>query len=159
MINPMCECGCGSPVNNPKYKYIRGHHWEGRRKKGIPKNKTDHMQGSRDRRTKWAREIKAANGCAVCGFDYPSALEFHHLDPSLKMQGIATMCFQNRSYERIITEMEKCVILCANHHRMVEDGAIECPNTPPEILPPPFVQKNVKKETLGPRVLASLSTN
>lgn len=54
--------------------------------------------------------------CEVCGYNKCSqALEFHHLDPSNKDFGISSHGF-TRSWEKIKTEIEKCVLLCSNCH-------------------------------------------
>lgn len=60
--------------------------------------------------------------CAACGYDgCVRALEFHHAEPKRK-------AFQVRSgntpgWARIVAELEKCVLLCANCHREAEAGA------------------------------------
>ncbi len=47
-------------------------------------------------------------------------LAFHHLDPSAKVIEVAKM--DTHSYERIIKEMNKCVVLCRNCHADVHHG-------------------------------------
>jgi len=59
--------------------------------------------------------------CSVCGYDKcVEALEFHHLDPTVKEKhsngrGID----RRRSFEKQKPELDKCVLLCANCHREV----------------------------------------
>lgn len=54
--------------------------------------------------------------CTVCGYDRCiEALEWHHVDSSTKE--ITPSKVFSRSYERIIKELSKCVLLCANCHR------------------------------------------
>jgi hypothetical protein len=62
--------------------------------------------------------------CIICGYDKCSrALSYHHIDPSTKLFGISgNHC---RSWEVLKTELDKCVILCANCHMEVEDGIID----------------------------------
>jgi len=56
--------------------------------------------------------------CCLCGYDTCiDALEFHHKDPSSKDFSIAKA--RNRSLERILIEVSKCVLLCSNCHREV----------------------------------------
>jgi len=58
-------------------------------------------------------------GCERCGFDEsPAALEFHHIDPETKefCVGEKLPCF---SWDRILAEIAKCQLLCANCHRIV----------------------------------------
>lgn len=62
--------------------------------------------------------IKYKGGkCVACGYNqYQGALEFHHLDPNEKDFNIASvrgLSFNNH----IITELDKCVLLCATCHR------------------------------------------
>lgn len=58
--------------------------------------------------------------CHQCGYNKcPAALEFHHIDPSKKDFSISK--FQKLLWEKhkdiITTELNKCIILCANCHR------------------------------------------
>lgn len=54
--------------------------------------------------------------CSFCGYNKcREALEFHHLDPSKKEINPSKVF--SRSYERIIQELNKCILLCANCHR------------------------------------------
>lgn len=59
--------------------------------------------------------------CSQCEYDKcKSALEFHHLDPSTKSFGISSgSC---RSWSRMLKEMKKCILVCANCHREIEYG-------------------------------------
>lgn len=72
--------------------------------------------------------FKVENGCCVCGFNESArSLDFHHTDPSVKVDTIAMLITNNRSMLKIWTEIEKCVIVCANHHRMLHAGEITIP--------------------------------
>ena len=54
-----------------------------------------------------------------CGYDKCiAALEFHHLDPSQKDFAIGYQG-QSRSWQRIKTELDKCVLLCCRCHREI----------------------------------------
>lgn len=66
--------------------------------------------------------------CVVCDYSRcSSALEFHHRDPSLKSFPLDSASIASKSWDRIIEELNKCVLVCANHHREIECGLIECP--------------------------------
>ncbi len=57
--------------------------------------------------------------CQICGYDKcTEALEFHHLNDSNKDFGISSGGHA-RSWERVKSELEKCMLLCANCHREV----------------------------------------
>jgi transposase len=76
----------------------------------------------RRRKIKAILVAEAGGRCALCRYDRcAAALHFHHVDPSTKrfhlsMQGVT------RSLAAARTEMEKCVLLCANCHAEVESG-------------------------------------
>jgi len=58
--------------------------------------------------------------CSICGYDRcPSAFDFHHVDQLTKDFNISDAM---TSWERIVPELEKCVLLCATCHREVHDG-------------------------------------
>lgn len=58
--------------------------------------------------------------CRICGYDRcAAALDFHHVDDVTKEFNISTAM---TSWERILPELEKCVLLCARCHREVHDG-------------------------------------
>lgn len=52
---------------------------------------------------------------------HPAAFDFHHLDPSKKEFAITT-AFQNMPFEKIYQEVQKCILLCANCHRIEHAG-------------------------------------
>lgn len=63
--------------------------------------------------------------CQICGFnDYFGALEFHHLNPEEKDSGISRMT-RRAMTEKMIKELDKCILLCSNCHRMVHGGIID----------------------------------
>ena len=54
-------------------------------------------------------------GCTSCGFNsHPAALQFHHLDPESK--DVNWTRLRLRSWDKIIHELDKCILLCANCH-------------------------------------------
>jgi hypothetical protein len=65
--------------------------------------------------------------CQCCGFNqHYSALEFHHLDPKEKEFNLT---ITNYGWDKLVAEVSKCILLCANCHRMVHAGVIDCPMT------------------------------
>lgn len=73
---------------------------------------------------KKAREYKGGK-CVVCGYNKCGrALEFHHVDPKQKNFGISTEGHK-KSWEVLKKELDKCVLVCANCHREIEDGLIQ----------------------------------
>lgn len=70
------------------------------------------------RRKERLAELKTGKACLHCGFDDPRALDFHHRDPDTKEFQISTKAWQV-SWARLLAEVEKCDILCANCHRIL----------------------------------------
>lgn len=68
-------------------------------------------------------DYKNVHPCIKCGEAEPCCIDFHHLDPDEKEFGIAGSL--HRKWETILTELEKCIPLCANCHRKVHGGVIE----------------------------------
>ena len=80
------------------------------------------------RRKELIEKAKAYKGncCQKCGYNKcDSALEFHHIDPSTKLFGIS-QDGSTRSWIRIKSEVDKCVLVCANCHREIHEGLIDC---------------------------------
>ncbi len=64
----------------------------------------------------WLSDYKQSQGCAQCGENHPGCLDFHHTDPGAKEFNVFRM--PEISGKRIIeTEIQKCIVLCANCHR------------------------------------------
>jgi hypothetical protein len=54
--------------------------------------------------------------CARCGEDHPACIVFHHRDPSEKEISIADAMRLGYGRTRILAEIAKCEVLCANCH-------------------------------------------
>lgn len=53
--------------------------------------------------------------CQECGYDKClGALQFHHLDPTLKSFQIGQKKLQTFAF--LVSELDKCILLCANCH-------------------------------------------
>lgn len=64
--------------------------------------------------------------CIICEYSRcDSALVFHHLDPNEKDFGIASN--RTRNWEKIVKELDKCVLLCGNCHSEVHAGIAQLP--------------------------------
>lgn len=78
----------------------------------------------RTQRRELKREFVSLKGgkCQRCGWTpgpgEEVALDFHHRDPAEKLFSIAPSA--TRSLESLTRELEKCDMLCANCHRIVE---------------------------------------
>ena len=79
----------------------------------------NYMKDAYKKKRETIGEIKQELACAKCGYnEYPTALDFHHLDPTQKDTTIARMLANRYTLDRVYEEIEKCVCLCANCHRV-----------------------------------------
>lgn len=58
--------------------------------------------------------------CSKCGFTNVAALDFHHVtdEPYNKWTRVSKLIQRSYSTERISKEIAKCIVLCANCHRI-----------------------------------------
>lgn len=77
----------------------------------------------------WRKRVKEklfyilGGKCFICGYDKcPEACDFHHLDKALKNFTVAQALANGTSIEKILREVQNCVLLCANCHREVHAG-------------------------------------
>lgn len=75
-----------------------------------------YQRRKRNELRKIVSEIKAEKGCRDCDESDPVVLQFHHRKREGKVEAISNMISQRRPLERILKEIEKCDILCANCH-------------------------------------------
>jgi len=66
-------------------------------------------------------EDKMSHGCSRCPEKRPSCLEYHHVDCSLKKDCVSTMVRRN-GFDAVLKEISKCILLCANCHRVETNG-------------------------------------
>lgn len=63
----------------------------------------------------------AGGACVKCGYNRAvSALDFHHVDPVTKSFSLSHPNCKKLS--AAIAEIKKCVLVCANCHREIENG-------------------------------------
>jgi hypothetical protein len=90
------------------------------RRKWYYKNKEHAIQEvERYRRERkiWFETFKSTLKCTKCGESDPVCLDFHHVDPLEKDFAVSHMYATMYSKERILEEIDKCIVLCANCHR------------------------------------------
>ena len=64
--------------------------------------------------------------CCCCGYSAClRALDFHHVFPSSKEFTIAS--YDVACWEKYVTEVRKCVLVCKNCHAEIEDGVRDIP--------------------------------
>lgn len=57
--------------------------------------------------------------CRDCGESNPVLLDFHHIDPSNKYDCVSKLIGSARSWNVVKSEIDKCIVLCANCHRLI----------------------------------------
>lgn len=62
------------------------------------------------------QEYKKTQSCAQCGENHVATLDFHHVIRSKSNKKVHVMAQQN-SWEKLMAELKKCIVLCANCHR------------------------------------------
>lgn len=67
--------------------------------------------------------------CQCCGYNKcNNALELHHIDPHEKELSFGAIRGSPKSWEKIIIELRKCILLCSNCHRELHDNIINIPD-------------------------------
>lgn len=64
----------------------------------------------------WLADLKSSLICQKCGENRWWLLDFHHLDPFTKDKSVSDL-IKSSSRERVLEEINKCEVLCANCHR------------------------------------------
>jgi hypothetical protein len=63
--------------------------------------------------------------CQVCGYSKClMALDFHHLDEKTKEFELSQRDL-TRSWDKILAEAKKCILVCANCHREIHAGIVD----------------------------------
>jgi len=97
-------------------EYHKAYHkiWYEKNKQKVIDSKNER----RDEIKKWFLEYKTTLKCAKCGFSHPGALDFHHENREDKERNIVEMVTAGYAIESIQKEIEKCIPLCSNCHRI-----------------------------------------
>lgn len=134
MITQNCKkCGKNLPIDmfeleHTKKGDFRRHICRDCRKKYRKNRRIEHPEihiAQETRRIKkvrdWQNSLKTP--CIVCGEKEPVCIDWHHIDPSTKLFTIGANF--NKARKTILSEISKCVCLCANCHRKVHYGKID----------------------------------
>ena len=75
------------------------------------------------------------DSCSICGYDKCStALEFHHVDPSVKEQQPSKLINNYSTVERMLKEVDKCILVCSNCHREIHAGLLKVSAQPSKLM-------------------------
>lgn len=74
------------------------------------------MMRKRRERQEFLANYKLEHGCADCGYrKFAGALDFDHLPGTKKLANVTALYLA--SWERLLGEIAKCEVVCANCHR------------------------------------------
>lgn len=106
------------PIKNAKKR--KAYHNKYNREVWYPANKKRRSRLNRasiQKKVDDIKKMKLAAGCTDCGYNaHPDALEYDHLRD--KHFSISNAARNQTSWVRILAEMEKCEVVCANCHRI-----------------------------------------
>jgi len=122
-------------VRKRKHKEYSRKHYEANQKEVKAKT----ADTKRRFKEKWVI-YKASLSCTKCGFSHPAALDFHHVDPKEKESNIHRL-LSNGLYKRLEEELKKCIVLCANCHRIHHHNEKLSASKPQ-----PVISKNIDRE-------------
>lgn len=99
-------------VRKRKHAEYSRKHYEANKELVIRRTKEASVQ----QKAEWDT-FKSTLKCTKCGFDHIAALDFHHEDPSTKEYDVNRL-ISNKRFTKAYEEIKKCIVLCANCHRI-----------------------------------------
>lgn len=79
----------------------------------------EHARKRQGQTRDFVEQLKVGLSCKRCGINDWRVLDFHHRDKQTKEFSIAKATRSGYSRERILQEIAKCDVLCANCHRLL----------------------------------------
>jgi len=106
----------------------------------VDNRSTTKARNRKDRRLVRAGIIQAykqRRSCEVCGESRVVCLDFHHRVKEHKKFDISAGVHDDLSIERLRDEMEKCMIVCSNCHRVlhIDDNGDNAPRVSDDVYP------------------------
>jgi hypothetical protein len=77
--------------------------------------------GRRQKARDFVYNDRISRGCSRCPEKRPGTLDYHHRDPSVKKTSISRLVSKGQ-LGALRVEVLKCVLLCANCHRVETNG-------------------------------------
>lgn len=122
------KCECSKDIEQFPFRnkskgirhYICTECWKEIRKESYQRNKETTIkrnQRNKKRNKDWFKDYKLSLKCIKCGEDHPACLDFHHEDPNTKEIEVSSLVSDTVSLKKIMDEIDKCIVLCANCHR------------------------------------------
>lgn len=106
------------PIKDPEERKRRAAIYS---KAHYEKNKADIIKrvGTRKKSNRqWFNTFKKTLHCTNCGENHPATLDFHHVRYEKTNVKVNELVSGGHAKQRILQEVEKCVVLCSNCHRI-----------------------------------------
>jgi hypothetical protein len=107
------------PAKDPERRRATVRAWYARTKHLRKEDDLRRQRENRDRRQReiatWYGDLKSRLVCP-CGESHPACIQFHHIDAETKEVSVSDAIKRRWSKARILVEIEKCEVLCANCH-------------------------------------------
>jgi len=107
------------PAKDPEHRRATVRAWYQRTKHRRSEADRARAKARRDNArvevARWYVELKAQLVCS-CGESHPACIQFHHPTRATKEASVANALRRRWSRARILAEIAKCEVLCANCH-------------------------------------------
>jgi len=103
------------PFKNPEYRRKYRRKWYAQNKE----SEKAHVKRRKLELKNWFWEYKKNLSCSKCLESHPATLEFHHKQKYVKEKAIGNMVDDGCSIKRILSEIKKCKVVCANCHKKI----------------------------------------
>lgn len=98
---------CRTCRNSSSVKFVKNH----------PEKNRANVKKHRQAMKAWLHALKRDLKCSRCPESFWACLDFHHRNPKIKEFEIREAFDRTLSKKRILAEIAKCDVLCANCHR------------------------------------------
>lgn len=99
-------------IRKEKAKIYSKRHYENNKKELIARGK----EYKKTRKNEWI-DFKQSLECAFCGEKHHATFDFHHLEKHPSNRKVSAL-LANHNYGAAFNEVSKCIVLCANCHRI-----------------------------------------
>ena len=94
------------------------------------------MSNNSERVISWRKRTKErivqsfGGKCGICEYSRcHESLDLHHINPNEKSFGLSCIRANPMSWDKIVQELRKCVLICRNCHGEYHSGLIKIPDT------------------------------
>lgn len=101
-------------LENPNYKKLHNKKYNNDNKEELKDYWNSQKRKNNKMRKDFVDDIKKGNKCCKCGENRYYLLDFHHIDPNIKLFNLGEATKHNIS--KIKEEISKCILLCRNCH-------------------------------------------